>query len=96
MTLDQAVQESLAWLADPGGRTESGEQAANMRLSAAMPTAAARSPAEGLTRREQEVVGLLALGLTNRQVGETLVLTEGTVENYVQRILGKLGFNKRA
>jgi DNA-binding NarL/FixJ family response regulator len=65
-------------------------------LSRAMTPAATPPPADGLTRREREVVALLAHGLTNRQVGAALVLTEGTVENYVQRILGKLGFNKRA
>jgi DNA-binding NarL/FixJ family response regulator len=41
------------------------------------------------------VVGLLARGLTNRQIALTLVVTEGTAENYVQRVLGKLGFNNR-
>jgi DNA-binding NarL/FixJ family response regulator len=29
-------------------------------------------------------------------VAEELVITEGTAENYVQRVLGKLGFNNRA
>jgi predicted ATPase/DNA-binding CsgD family transcriptional regulator len=51
---------------------------------------------DSLTRRERDVVALLARGLANRQIAEALVLTEGTVENYVQRILGKLGFNNRA
>jgi DNA-binding NarL/FixJ family response regulator len=41
-------------------------------------------------------VVLLARGLTNRQIGEALIVTEGTVENYVQRVLGKLGVNNRA
>jgi DNA-binding NarL/FixJ family response regulator len=49
-----------------------------------------------LTRREREVVMLLARGLTNRQIGEALVVTEGTAENYVQRVLSKLGVNNRA
>jgi non-specific serine/threonine protein kinase len=49
-----------------------------------------------LTRRERDVVGLLARGFTNRQISSALVVTEGTAENYVQRILGKLGFNNRA
>jgi non-specific serine/threonine protein kinase len=48
-----------------------------------------------LTRREREVVDLLARGLTNRQIASTLVVTEGTAENYVQRVLGKLGLGNR-
>jgi non-specific serine/threonine protein kinase len=55
-----------------------------------------RAPGEMFTPREREVVALLARGLTNRQVAEELVITEGTAENYVQRVLGKLGFNNRA
>jgi DNA-binding NarL/FixJ family response regulator len=42
------------------------------------------------------VVSLLARGFTNRQVAEALVVTEGTAENYVQRVLVKLGVNNRA
>ena len=95
VTLDQAVEESLSWLADPGRHTTANEQLLAVP-STVMPTVAASPPADGLTRREREVVALLALGVTNRQVADALVLTEGTVENYVQRILGKLGFNKRA
>jgi non-specific serine/threonine protein kinase len=56
---------------------------------------ALQSGRDGLTRRERDVVGLLARGLTNRESASTLVLTEGTAENYVQRVLGKLGFNNR-
>jgi predicted ATPase/DNA-binding NarL/FixJ family response regulator len=56
----------------------------------------ARTPADGLTRRERDVVSLVALGQTNRQIAAGLVLSEGTVENYVQRILGKLGVKNRA
>src|SRR5687768_15122906 len=43
-----------------------------------------------LTARQQEVAGLLAQGLTNRQIAERLVLTEGTVANHVEHILGRL------
>jgi DNA-binding NarL/FixJ family response regulator len=51
---------------------------------------------ERLTRRERDVVALLARGFTNRQIASSLVVTEGTAENYVQRLLTKLGFNNRA
>jgi DNA-binding NarL/FixJ family response regulator/uncharacterized protein HemY len=55
-----------------------------------------QTPPVGLTPRERDVVSLVAQGQTNRQIAQTLVLTEGTVENYVQRVLGKLGVNNRA
>ena len=43
-----------------------------------------------------EVAHLIAPGLTNRQLAEALVVTEGSAANYVQRILTKLDFNTRA
>ncbi len=49
-----------------------------------------------LTAREVEVAKLVREGLTNRAIGERLVISERTVEGHVERILGKLGFNSRA
>lgn len=49
-----------------------------------------------LTPREEEVAGLVANGLSNRQIADTLVLSERTVENHVAHIMGKLGFGSRA
>ena len=60
------------------------------RLPAA---AAARSP---LSPRELEVASLVARGLTNKQIGETLYVSERTAENHVQHILVKLGFSNRS
>jgi DNA-binding NarL/FixJ family response regulator len=47
-------------------------------------------------RCEQEVAALVAQGLTNRRIGERLVISERTVENHVQHILSRLGFERRA
>jgi DNA-binding CsgD family transcriptional regulator/tetratricopeptide (TPR) repeat protein len=63
-----------------------------------------RAPAESgtrpisddLTARENEVAGLLALGRSNREIAEALVITEGTTEVHVKRILNKLGLKSRA
>jgi ATP/maltotriose-dependent transcriptional regulator MalT len=49
----------------------------------------------GITRREREVLGLLADGLTNRQIAERLVLSEHTVHRHVTNILRKLDLPSR-
>ena len=49
-----------------------------------------------LSRRELEVLGLLAAGLTNREIAARLVLSERTVENHVFRTYSKLGARGRA
>ena len=48
-----------------------------------------------LTGREREVLGLLAIGLTNREIGERLFVTEKTASVHVSNILGKLGVHGR-
>jgi len=45
----------------------------------------------GLTRREAEVLALLAEGRTNRQIGQALFITEKTASLHVSHILAKLG-----
>src|SRR5579884_465818 len=51
---------------------------------------------EDLTPREREVATLVAQGLTNRQIGARLFITEGTARLHVKHILSKLGFTSRA
>jgi len=54
-------------------------------------------PALGsLTEQERKVLAGLAEGRTNREISETLFLSEKTVKNYVSRILDKLGLSRRA
>ena len=48
-----------------------------------------------LTQRELEAVSLVAHGLTNRQIAEALVITEGTAANHVKHILAKLVLDSR-
>jgi two-component system, NarL family, response regulator DevR len=48
-----------------------------------------------LTEREREVLHLISEGLTNREIGERLFLSEKTVKNYVSGLLAKLGMQRR-
>ena len=48
-----------------------------------------------LTERELEVLRLIARGATNREIAETLVISEGTVKNHISNILGRLNLRDR-
>lgn len=65
-----------------GGRSESREDA-NARL------------AESLSRRELEVLALIAEGMSNRNIANRLNLAEGTIKNYVSSLIGKLNARDR-
>jgi len=49
-----------------------------------------------LTRREREVAGLVARGLTNRQAAEQLLVATRTIETHLEHIFAKLGVQTRA
>jgi len=49
----------------------------------------------GLTRREQQLVGLIRLGLSNKEIGSRLHLSEQTVKNHIHRALRKVGASDR-
>jgi DNA-binding NarL/FixJ family response regulator len=53
------------------------------------------NPLELLTDRERSVLKLLAQGQSNKNIGKTLQLTEGTVKGYVSNILAKLKLEDR-
>ncbi len=57
--------------------------------------AAFDAQASPLAKRETEVAHLVADGLTNRQIGTRLFISERTVENHVRHIMDKLGFTSR-
>jgi DNA-binding NarL/FixJ family response regulator len=56
------------------------------------------APAGGspLSPRDLEVARLVAQGLTNKRIGQTLYISERTAENHVQHILAKLGLRNRS
>jgi DNA-binding CsgD family transcriptional regulator len=49
-----------------------------------------------LSRREREVASLVAQGLTSREIGQKLFISERTAEGHIESIRGKLGFRSRA
>jgi two-component system NarL family response regulator len=54
-------------------------------------TLATRLSAPALTGREREVLDLMRLGISNKEIGRQLGVTEGTVKAHVREVLGKLG-----
>jgi DNA-binding CsgD family transcriptional regulator len=57
---------------------------------------AVRDTVDPLTPREKSVLALVALGRTNREVGEELFISEKTVSVHLSRVMAKLGANRRA
>ncbi|GAB7029029.1 response regulator transcription factor [Streptomyces sp. NPDC021749] len=53
------------------------------------------SALSSLSPRETEILGLIGAGLTNRQIGKRLYLSEKTVKNHISRMLAKLGVERR-
>ncbi|APW37785.1 DNA-binding response regulator [Rhodoferax koreense] len=55
----------------------------------------APDPLQELTDREREILGLIGSGLTNREIGERIFLSEKTIKHYVTNILQKLQVRSR-
>jgi len=49
----------------------------------------------GLTRRQQQLIPLIAQGLTNKEIAGQLNLSEGTIKNHIHEILRRVGANDR-
>jgi non-specific serine/threonine protein kinase len=77
-------------------------------LAESAPAPARRAPAKtrpgsrsagpartGLTKRELEIAGLVARGLSNLEIATSLVISKRTAETHVEHVLTKLGFNNR-
>ena len=62
---------------------------------AAAAPAPEEEPLEKLTDREEEILKLLAAGLSNKEIAQQLSLSEGTVKNHISAILAKLHANDR-
>lgn len=94
-------QQAAAWCASNG----LDELAAyHQRLSAELWESSARDSrpraapglVEPLSERELEILGLIADGYSNAEIGQRLYITVGTVKRHVNNIYGKLGVHSRA
>jgi predicted ATPase/DNA-binding CsgD family transcriptional regulator len=103
--LDRALETAATTLGAPrfeaessAGRALSRDDAILLALGESRPTAGARSIDDGavLGKREMEVARLVAEGLTNKEIGAQLLISQSTVASHVRGILNKLGFNSRA
>jgi len=65
------------------------------RLAQDEPAARVAAAGETLNDKEEKILELIAEGKSNRQIGQSLFLAEGTVKNYVSRIMEKLHANTR-
>jgi LuxR family maltose regulon positive regulatory protein len=95
---DQARREIQAATADFRAMGADWERARAETMLAKLqklPPEAMDGPLGGLSRRELEVLALVAEGLTNRDIAHRLVLSEHTVNRHVANILRKLGLTSR-
>jgi len=104
--LDQARESASAALGATrftaefeAGKGLDRDEASALALGEPAQAAAAASGQAGagpLGQREAEVARLVAGGLTNKEIGVRLFISERTVDSHVRSILNKLGFNSRA
>jgi predicted ATPase/DNA-binding NarL/FixJ family response regulator len=86
LSLDEAVAVALR------GTDDDGEDAAGLEFGDESP---AQASFAGLTPRELEVLGLIAEGCSNREIGDRLYISHRTVMQHVASILGKLDVGSR-
>ena len=83
-TVDDAIAEALSVSAE-----------IERSMPEYRPKPTAERQVEHLTPRELEVAQLVSQGMTNRQIGEALVIAQGTASLHVKHVLAKLGLNSR-
>jgi DNA-binding CsgD family transcriptional regulator len=93
----EAAIENFREIGADGERARAETMLENLhKTSMRPPSAAIAGPLGDLSRRELEVLDLVAQGLTNRDIAARLVLSEHTVNRHVANILRKLGLSSRA
>jgi DNA-binding NarL/FixJ family response regulator len=89
------VQIAQAIRAAAAGQSVLDPQVQRRLVAAAVPGAPAPLP-DGLTAREGEVLGLIAAGLSNREIAQRLYVSEVTVKSHINRLFAKTGVRDRA
>jgi DNA-binding NarL/FixJ family response regulator len=99
MWLDPVIQERLVAVAlgvDEGGSGDGGVGGEFGGGGDVGVSGASEGLPDGLTRREAEVLALIAEGLSNAQICSRLVVSQATVKTHVNRIFAKIGARDRA
>jgi DNA-binding NarL/FixJ family response regulator len=92
--MDQFRRLAQSSKAEPRGGDSPGADPAAARTREP-PAATALLVTEALTDKEEKILERIAEGMSNRQIGAALFLAEGTIKNYVSRIMEKLHANTR-
>ncbi|CAN5803488.1 N/A [soil metagenome] len=92
----QSVQQDGAWI-EPAMKVELIQRTVELHDALAMlrPHSVTSGQANALTRRQHEVLELLAAGHTNKEIADELHISVGTVKNHVHRILDVLRASSR-
>ena len=98
--LDAKVMQRLTALVNRRGTSGGAEEKGGMGVQDGTEESAVYAEhitgqQDPLTQREKEICGLLAEGLSNRQIADRLYISEGTVKNYISSIYDKTGIHDR-
>ena len=89
------VMDQFRRLAAPAGSSPRTAPAASSKPADADQAGASDSTTETLSDKEEKILSLIADGKSNKQIAAAVFLAEGTVKNYVSRIMEKLHANTR-
>jgi DNA-binding CsgD family transcriptional regulator len=96
--ISECAAHAIAYAADPRPSRTRPEEAATHVGAEPAPASAIAPPTVALARltlRESEVLGLLAQGLTNKEIGAALWLSDRTVERHITGLYRKIGAQRR-
>jgi DNA-binding NarL/FixJ family response regulator len=94
--LDPAVRAALLAAATHGAASSGTNSAANSGAPEASPPVLPEVLPDGLTRREAEILAMMARGMTNPEIAAELYLSAHTVKSHINRVFAKTGSADRA